>query len=410
MEFNELDVIFAILGVILLIVPSIVWSFRFKKVPVNNTLIKKRRNYKRLSVIGFLLFLSVAIHITYGGRDGFDTIAMFWIIGFLITESREFLEPYFNSYITTELESQKFCLFLRPFDSDGTLNLTYFGTKVLSIEDYICEYLNKHIAQTYAVGNPGHCIPTIKSSFNIYASDSEWHELVEKLSEKCGTILLKVGDSQGCKWEIENCLKRNLMDKVLLIIEDSVSLSIAKQYLGIETEKINIKKPNIAYYDVASSQWCFFEISSKKMIDKVIIGYIQSHRTVQSILAENKTERRLGNLLKRKKVPSKFVSTVLAMMNPFALVLFNRWPVGWKISGLVYYFGAVILAGIILPENTGLGLILLFLLFLIPFFFLAPRISRYCYCWGCDAAYKRMNRELCLWLVLFIVLYGLLTW
>ena len=101
-------------------------------------------------------------------------------------------------------------------------------------------------------------------------------------------------------------------------------------------------------------------------------------------------------------------------MNPVALVICNNWPLKWKIAGLLYCTFDIIIPvlSLLYVDDEDIALLLSLVLMHIvclPFMVLAPLISRNCYSWGSDIVYKRVNVELCWWMLFMSILLAIIS-
>lgn len=395
------NIIFGVIGVVLFVLPLCVWNKNVNKELIDYSVVSKRKKHRRLSVLGlFIVLVSLLTCVD------FDGVSFICIVGLIIGDNRCFFEPYFESRISASLERQKFCLFLRPFDTDGKLNFSSFlGLRNTKIEWLICKELNKQVGQTYAIGNPRSYLPTNKNIFNIYATDLEWHDVIHTLSEKSRLVFLRMGETQGCKWEINHCQKKKYFDKMILLIEDLNGLLVAKKLLGLTTNITTINKPCLAYYDQQSEEWGISVISKKNDIKTFVSKYLKSHNQIEGYIRETK---------KLRSIPAKLSTALVAYMNPVALVICNNWPLRWKIAGLLYCTFDIIIPVMCLlyVDDDDIALLLSLVLMHIvclPFMVLAPLISRNSYSWGSDIVYKRVNVELCWWMLFMSILLAIIS-
>lgn len=409
------NIIIASIGLLLIIIPMYIWNNRNMGAYIGYEDILKRKRYKNITTLGLILFLAACVNYATSYLEISD-LATFYIVGATLASNKFLFNPYFSTNIVDSIEKQKFCLFLRPFNSDGKHNMSsWFGLNTESTEDNICKELNKQVAQTYVIGNPASFIPSIKSTFNIYATNNEWKTVINKLSNDARIILLKIGNTPGCKWEIKNCVKKNLYYKIIAIIDDSASLSIAKELMGVSTRIVNIHSPHVIFYDIRSQKWKLRNINNKKDIASMLSEYIQSNKDLITEIWDYKEQGKLKNIIFNNSEIPKWEIYITGFLNPFAMVMFNYWPKFWKIIGLLYFFIAMTVPIIFSTEvfsDIKLGLfygIPMSAFALVPFFFIAPRISRYCYCWGSDKVFKTVNRELCTWLLIFMIIEILIS-
>lgn len=145
------NIVFGIVGAILMVLPTYLWNRIVHGELVDYSVIMKRKRYKRCSVFGLLLFFA-ALFSAFEVGEGIEAV---WIVGYFFGSSRFFFDPYFESDISDKLEKEKFCLFLRPFTTDGKMNIDpFFGFKSASVEWILCEELNKKTGSDFCDRQP----------------------------------------------------------------------------------------------------------------------------------------------------------------------------------------------------------------------------------------------------------------
>lgn len=395
-----MEIVLAIIGLLIFIIPTVVWNKSVQGKTIDYELIRKRKFYKLLSTFGLILFATAFSELfIFEEEIGYLIV---WTMA--IVSCRQVFDPYLDSTIMNDLEKQNFCLYLRPFNSDGKME--HFFGRTQSFEEMIIGELNTRVAQTYAIGNPGSCLPTIRSVFNVYANDEEWQSVVGKMSKEAGVILLEIGASDGCKWEITHCKRAKLLGKIMLIIRDYAALEIAKEKFGVKADIEDVDEPYLAYYDTNAQLWNLFEISSKRDINKVIVQFINSHSAVKELEEQNKIKRNWNPITATKVSSPKWPFVLMSILNPFVLVWFNNWPKKYKVisvisfllfinigAGLGYFWGDG-------AEDLALrGACLFLLCWIILFAIISPSISRYTYNWGSETVFRKMNTDCCLWVL-----------
>lgn len=291
-------------------------------------------------------------------------------------------------------------MYLRPFNSDGKIS---FGESQPFEENIIGE-LNKSVAQCYAVGNPGSCIPTIKSAFNIYASDAEWQGVVRTMSNDAGVILMALGATDGCKWEITHCKRRNFLGKVLLFIRDSEALELAKKRLGVVTDISVVDNPFLAYYDESTQLWNMIEVSSKGEVKNAIAQFVNSHSNIKEVKEQN--NKSWKEIISTKVSAPMWPFVLMTILNPLFLMWFNNWPKKYKIVSVISFI-IFLFIGLFIGDYLGggdedivLGIAFFAILcWLIIFAILSKNISHNTYNWGSESVFRRMNISCCLWVI-----------
>ena len=96
------------------------------------------------------------------------------------------------------------CLYLRSFDTDTT-----------EVEKRICRDL-QNLFPVYAIGDPNKVLQP-NGAKRIYATDQQWQNVVDQLTKKCKLIVLRVGQSEGTKWEMHHILNNAMLHKTIFI-------------------------------------------------------------------------------------------------------------------------------------------------------------------------------------------------
>ena len=235
--------------------------------------------------------------------------------------------------------------------------------------------------------------------------------MVDTLSDGACVILLKVGNTPACKWEIENLSKHTMFDKVMAIVENEDAYEVAKEYMNVSLNVSDTTFPFVTWYEANEASWQNKHIQTKKDVKLALSAFIKSQEEVKHQIQENKNQVKLSNLIQKKNIPARWYVILEAFINPFALLMVNHWPKRWAYSFGGIYALFIIIWIEVLPETFSSDLFIvgvLCLIILIPFLFLAPRVSRYSYSWGSDAVFKTINKELCVWLLLFSLFLFLL--
>lgn len=172
------------------------------------------------------------------------------------------------------------CLFLRPFELeslsllDGSLNRVKIYRDV---SGSICGYLSDNVSQVFSIGNPQGMIDNILHSISIYASDEDWKKNIAILAEKAQVIVVHVGETNGCIWEIEYCSKQCLFDKLIFIVDNPAKLTFLRK-LGIFTELEDFSGVSLLVYrDLKKEKWCYRCVNDIKKADEEIEMIMQDY-------------------------------------------------------------------------------------------------------------------------------------
>lgn len=166
-----------------------------------------------------------------GGVNDFVTLVELIVIAlyFLMKPIRKAMETV---YTKDDIKNVKTCsLYLRSFNTDK-----------LRGEKNICKVFNKY-CPTLSIGNPNTILPFTHSK-RIYVTDEHWKSVVEELMQKARVILLRVGDSEGTKWEMSKVFSVNHLRKAIFLIYSKEDHKLLKQFLA----SCNYELPSLDVY------------------------------------------------------------------------------------------------------------------------------------------------------------------
>ena len=405
-----ITIIFAIVGVILCLLPTVLWYRKFGMKYIDGDKLPLRKKYRLCSSFGVMLFIVSCL--TFMEMTGFieNTSAMWMIVPLMfMSQNRILFEPYYTSSVANELD--EFCLYLRPFNlsakSDG-----YWAKGLLmipeSIEKLFCSELNNQIAKTYCIGDPNAAIPTTISASGIYASDLEWKLVVDNMAKKCKLILLRVMETEGCKWELKHCVGQHI-DKTIFLVSCAEHLELLKGYMGNNVIDI----PNVSflnescialYLDKETNKWHVVMLKTISDIKLAIKNYIQSHVIVQKEIEEKRAFfMTIKKPFQQKYIKKTIMHSISILVQPLWYIAYNKWPKWWIAIFVLYNLIAMVLSVVLFYDNFYLVLSIYLLSFL-PWLWLGPRISESFNSWGSRYLCYLGNRSLLRW----ILIYGLL--
>ena len=400
--------LFAIIGITLGIIPNVIWNKKYGKKYIDANKLPLRKKYRLCSSFGFLLF--IASILTIAETEGLikDSYITLIIFPMLMSQNKILFEPYHTSEVADKLEN--FCLYLRPFNLSHKDKGYYAHGNTLipeSLEKLFCNEINKRIAKTYCIGDPNTAIPTTLCSSGIYASDEEWKTTVDNMAKKCKLILMRIMDTDGCKWELKHCIDRHL-EKTIFLISCDNHLDLLKEYIGD-----NIAIPNISfqnnnclalYLDKQQDKWIIAILKSIRDIKSAIKKFIKSHPQIRTEIEQNnKFFTILQAPFKEKGVKAKLSHYFSFFQQPFWYILYNNWPKWWILIFTTYFIAITLCAISIIIYNKSY-IIPLALLSFLPWVWLAPRISQAFNSWGSKYLCTEGNKTLCRWVITFILL------
>lgn len=277
------------------------------------------------------------------------------------------------------------------------------------------KYISEKIAPVYAIGNPGVVLPTTFNSSCIYASDDEWKRAVAELAQKAKMILLRVGDTDGCKWELLHCFNRNYLMKTIFIADDMDDIDIIQNStlskIPDEIKKLDFHKNSIGLWLNGQDSWEYKELKTSGDCSNMVESFTNIHPNI----LKHKIDFTSVIHTKSKSIWSDVISILL---NPIAYVLYNRWSVKMSIAFLSYFIVDIMsitfLSLLIANEEEELfemflcvGLPML-IFSLIPWIVLASKYSTAINSWGGTIMKAHANRTLAKWLMVFFVFTAIL--
>ena len=399
-------IIAAVLGLFLTFAANFVWNNKYGKKYIDITVLPLRKKYRNISAFGMILLMVALLNIgeIYGLADGY-----MWLLlpAIMISNYQILFEPYYTTDIIDRLDD--FCLYLRPFISDNQHN---WGWKSETLEKKLCGMFNKRIAKCFCIGDPNSAMPTTLSTSGIYASDSEWREAVDKMSEKSKIILLRVMETEGCIWEMNNCINRHL-DKTVFLINDGNDFEMLKGFIAdkkIEIPNVTISnKGFIALYHNGSN-WSIAMLKKDYDIKQFINNYIESHKELnEEIIQKNKPWNIVKAPFQPMEFEHKWIHYAAFFTQPFWYIIYNRWPRFWTSVSIIYAIIslAVSLYLEITYDTEGI-FILSFLGFSLLYMWFAPRITTAFNKNGSKHITQKVNAVLLKWICVYYLLLFLL--
>lgn len=408
---------FAFVGLFILIFSSWRWKKLYANTFIDDSVVAHRQRYRTYGIWGFIISMAGV------GCIFESNISFMLVVGMAFGYSRAVFEPYFNASVVNDLT--QLCLYLRPFSVDDQnvwANRRGFVKGFMripeSIEKYLCQEMNEKIAQTFAIGNPNSCLPATFSTTNLYANDKEWKGAVATLAKKAQVIVVRIGDTEGCLWEITHCTENSLLNKTIFLIDDTEKLDLIKKKIEkkctIDNAIFNNINTNFALFlDEQDEHWKAIPLNSKDDIKKLINLYLDSHKTLSNNLNSQKEENSVfKNTTQSSATPAKWWQIVSLAINPIAYCLFNKWPKRWWITLLAYSVIVIFISFIIsfeiaeevYDEDIQEGIFIVAFMFvwcflMIPWLWLGPRVSWRCRNWGSRLLFANSNKSLTLWLV-----------
>lgn len=104
-------------------------------------------------------------------------------------------------------------VYLRPFADDAT-TAQLFGSA--TEEEQLAEAL-EDVGPLVAIGKPGEPLPELGAA-RVYVSDRQWKAKVRKYLHDAALVVLRLGDTEACWWELEQARKQVPPERLLLLV------------------------------------------------------------------------------------------------------------------------------------------------------------------------------------------------
>jgi hypothetical protein len=157
-----------------------------------------------------------------------------------------------NIDLVKELENPNYhpVLYMRPFNEDyktsqtNSITIVNFTIDMLSSEEEQLSKAVSNIGPMVAIGIPGEKLPTLGAQ-RLYSDDDSWKQLISKIMLRSKLILLKIGNTEGFRWEIGHSLQNARPEQVVFLIPNDKNIY---DNFCIELSKfINHKLPDFKY-------------------------------------------------------------------------------------------------------------------------------------------------------------------
>ena len=419
-----ISITFAIIGILLVIGSTKKWKKLSSDTYIDDKIVSKRQYYRNVAIWGLLVFMT-SVEFFQTEIEGATALDSLFIVGMCIGYSRMFFEPYFKASVAEDIDD--LCLYLRPFQVDKP-NL-YKSKKGYvkgflgipePIEKLLCNQINKKVSHTFAIGDPNTNIPSTFSTTNLYANNEEWKDTISSLAKKAKIIIIRVGDTKGCLWEMEHCANNALLGKTMFILDDSEKLSLIKKKIGniVSIETVIDKKIKTCFalfLDEKCKKWVIRRLNSNSEIKKCIDVYMNKHKSLKKELECQRKNNGVFNLSSPKgKTPAKRWQVLSLLVNPIGYAMFNKWSKRWAFFCIMYFVLVFILTLVaygtistqkvdedVVSEIFVFYTLIIWIFFLLPWLWLGPRISWRCRNWGSRYIFAKTNRSLALWLMAY---------
>lgn len=273
---------------------------------------KKQMMTRAIMLIAVLYLLSGAIFAHFSLLNlGISFIASYFAIkGF---------SNIFGDFLTCDnIDKIQLCnLYLRSFNIDATSS----GIKIeRSISKHFSEY-----AQVFSIGNPASILPSLRTT-SIYATDDKWKETVTTLMERAKMVIIRIGQTGGTLWELEQCIAHGYQHKSIFIVDGKHQFALLTQNIneiGLFISHPPSDEIAAVFFNHLSLKWEYLSLGNKSAVRDLYNRVIES----------------LGYKEEIKEIRSKrlFFWKYLFVKNNFPKKL-KPFSLGYLLNSVVYYF------------------------------------------------------------------------
>lgn len=295
----------------------------------------------------------------------------------------------------------KFCLYLRSFDSDSNTE-----------EKNICSVF-RNLYPIYAIGDPNKILQP-NGAERIYLTDDSWKATVQDLSNRSKIILLRIGQTDGTLWEISNIINSNLIEKVVFLVYNQQDYDY---FTNIAISKLNINMPAIGFSGKKPIAFFFYRneqdildvdyrtINNTKSIENCLNSFYDKKSDLYTEYSQDKIVRKhpIKYMFDKDRIPKTIRKSLnWGFISP--IVNMRHWPILiWALLFISYLTSTVF--------NTGIPMLLLIVALLL----FGNRIEWNAVGWSCPELFIRHQKREArlLWVsfalgIIFSILYILL--
>lgn len=199
----------------------------------------------------------------------------------------------------------KFILYLRPFKSDDFR----YGK--------IVKQISKKSFGAVSIANPHEIIQNVDSD-KIFADDYSWKNAVEKCILNAKFVILHIGKTEGCMWELNKCVE-HYIGKTLFMISSQENYEMFVKFICEMKGCSRLQFPKyisgtIQVYYLSNSldynSWISAQVENKKSIIALLDSFADNRHELICEINEWRAARRkpLSNLFSKKVFPADFNS------------------------------------------------------------------------------------------------------
>jgi hypothetical protein len=112
--------------------------------------------------------------------------------------------------------SEPHVLYLRSFSSDTSSSFRILQSGFTTEEEQLADVL-RPFGQLIAIGQPGEPLP-IPGATRVYASDSEWQNVVLQRMKAASLVVIRAGAGAGLLWELKQAVRTLSAERLVIFI------------------------------------------------------------------------------------------------------------------------------------------------------------------------------------------------
>lgn len=273
---------------------------------------------------------------------------------------------------------EKFCLYLRSFSTEKNKE-----------ERLLCGVV-KGLYPIYAIGDPNKVLQP-NGAERVYVTDKVWQDAVKELSSKSKLILLRIGLTDGTKWEIANVFDSQLIEKTIFIAYNQTDYAFfaqkVKDKYGFIMPEISFasEKPVAIFFynDINGLMYDYYEIATAKDVENMINEYLKVSPQLDAEYSQDLDLRHhnLKYMFNKERIPAKVRRSLnWGIISP--IVNMRHWPITMWV--------ALILMGILSLIIGSYVPVYVFCLFA---FIFGNRIEWTTRCWSSASQFLKHQRR-----------------
>ncbi len=397
------------------------WRKDTKQVEVSERILAYRRKVRLIETFFILVFCSSLMYVVeYQIGMEISGVQSMFLVGALFGFSRTFFEPYYGVGVISDIEGE--VLYLRSFDADRKSilkNRNAFARGSILVPEKIEKVKSRaprnKVGPVFSIGDPNCASPTTQEALSIYVEDGAWKQAVAELAKKSRLILLRVGDTDGCRWEMAHCFEEEYLSKTLFVVDSVEGLRMLASHSEVRLPEdicgADLEKSSIGLFVDNEGNWRYRQLPSLTAVKSFIAEYL---RCYPDMVNDGPSRKEIW--CARAKSP--WWERLSLLQNPVAYALYNGWRPWASITMIAYMFIVIIAVCtlcLVAAEDEEeyfvsvilLGLPLMFIS-AIPWLWFAPKYTAALNRWGSPSLAANANRTLAVWLFVFCVITVLL--